>query len=37
MPEEVLVISIGSGPQTIPGMMSENEVTKPTGINGSIY
>ncbi|XP_075895227.1 GTPase-activating protein and VPS9 domain-containing protein 1 isoform X7 [Nelusetta ayraudi] len=26
MPEEVLVISIGSGPQTVPGMMSENEV-----------
>ncbi|XP_061673616.1 GTPase-activating protein and VPS9 domain-containing protein 1 isoform X2 [Syngnathoides biaculeatus] len=26
MPEEVLVISLGNGPQTIPGMMSENEV-----------
>ncbi|XP_051924544.1 GTPase-activating protein and VPS9 domain-containing protein 1 isoform X1 [Hippocampus zosterae] len=26
MPEEVLVISFGNGPQTIPGMMSENEV-----------
>ncbi|XP_038869345.1 GTPase-activating protein and VPS9 domain-containing protein 1-like isoform X1 [Salvelinus namaycush] len=26
MPEEVLVISLGSSPQTIPGMMSENEV-----------
>ncbi|XP_043966746.1 GTPase-activating protein and VPS9 domain-containing protein 1 isoform X1 [Gambusia affinis] len=26
MPEEVLVISFGTGPQTVPGMMSENEV-----------
>ncbi|XP_049619993.1 GTPase-activating protein and VPS9 domain-containing protein 1 isoform X5 [Syngnathus scovelli] len=26
MPEEVLVISFGNGPQTVPGMMSENEV-----------
>ncbi|XP_055742743.1 GTPase-activating protein and VPS9 domain-containing protein 1-like isoform X6 [Salvelinus fontinalis] len=26
MPDEVLVISLGSSPQTIPGMMSENEV-----------
>ncbi|XP_061527371.1 GTPase-activating protein and VPS9 domain-containing protein 1 isoform X3 [Phycodurus eques] len=26
MPEEVLVISLGNGPQTVPGMMSENEV-----------
>lgn len=26
MPEEVLVISLGSGPLTVPGMMSENEV-----------
>uniref|UniRef100_A0A8C5DY84 GTPase-activating protein and VPS9 domain-containing protein 1 n=1 Tax=Gouania willdenowi TaxID=441366 RepID=A0A8C5DY84_GOUWI len=26
LPEEVLVISIGTGPQTVPGMMSENEV-----------
>uniref|UniRef100_A0A6Q2ZAT9 GTPase-activating protein and VPS9 domain-containing protein 1 n=1 Tax=Esox lucius TaxID=8010 RepID=A0A6Q2ZAT9_ESOLU len=26
MPEEVLVISLGTSPQTIPGMMSENEV-----------
>ncbi|XP_035591816.1 GTPase-activating protein and VPS9 domain-containing protein 1-like isoform X6 [Oncorhynchus keta] len=26
LPEEVLVISLGSSPQTIPGMMSENEV-----------
>uniref|UniRef100_A0A7N8XJP1 GTPase-activating protein and VPS9 domain-containing protein 1 n=1 Tax=Mastacembelus armatus TaxID=205130 RepID=A0A7N8XJP1_9TELE len=26
MPEEVLVISLGTGPQTVPGMMSENEV-----------
>lgn len=34
MPEEVLVISIGSGPQTVPGMMSENEVMHATGING---
>uniref|UniRef100_A0AAV2MSA0 Uncharacterized protein n=1 Tax=Knipowitschia caucasica TaxID=637954 RepID=A0AAV2MSA0_KNICA len=25
-PEEVLVISIGAGPQNVPGMMSENEV-----------
>ncbi|KAK7933465.1 hypothetical protein WMY93_004361 [Mugilogobius chulae] len=25
-PEEVLVISIGTGPQNVPGMMSENEV-----------
>lgn len=33
MPEEVLVISIGSGPQTVPGMMSENEVMNATGIN----
>jgi hypothetical protein len=31
MPEEVLVISLGSSPQTIPGMMSENEVTKEPG------
>lgn len=36
MPEEVLVISIGSGPQTVPGMMSENEVMNTTGINGFI-
>lgn len=34
MPEEVLVISIGSGPQTVPGMMSENEVMNTSGING---
>lgn len=26
MPEEVLVISLGNGPQSVPGMMSENEV-----------
>uniref|UniRef100_A0A4W6FNP5 GTPase-activating protein and VPS9 domain-containing protein 1 n=1 Tax=Lates calcarifer TaxID=8187 RepID=A0A4W6FNP5_LATCA len=26
MPEEVLVISLGTGPQNVPGMMSENEV-----------
>ncbi|KAM4616125.1 GTPase-activating protein and VPS9 domain-containing protein 1 isoform 6-T6 [Polymixia lowei] len=26
MPEEVLVISLGNSPQTVPGMMSENEV-----------
>ncbi|NP_001002420.2 GTPase-activating protein and VPS9 domain-containing protein 1 [Danio rerio] len=26
VPEEVLVISLGTSPQTIPGMMSENEV-----------
>lgn len=26
MPEEVLVISLGSSPQSVPGMMSENEV-----------
>ncbi|XP_056447700.1 GTPase-activating protein and VPS9 domain-containing protein 1 isoform X4 [Gadus chalcogrammus] len=26
MPEEVLVISLSTGPQTVPGMMSENEV-----------
>uniref|UniRef100_A0A8C9WZN9 GTPase-activating protein and VPS9 domain-containing protein 1 n=1 Tax=Sander lucioperca TaxID=283035 RepID=A0A8C9WZN9_SANLU len=26
MPEEVLVISLGTGPQSVPGMMSENEV-----------
>uniref|UniRef100_A0A3P9K0U3 GTPase-activating protein and VPS9 domain-containing protein 1 n=1 Tax=Oryzias latipes TaxID=8090 RepID=A0A3P9K0U3_ORYLA len=26
LPEEVLVISLGSGPLTVPGMMSENEV-----------
>ncbi|KAJ8286402.1 hypothetical protein GJAV_G00038870 [Gymnothorax javanicus] len=26
MPEEVLVISLGSPPQTLPGMMSENEI-----------
>uniref|UniRef100_A0A672JKF5 GTPase-activating protein and VPS9 domain-containing protein 1 n=1 Tax=Salarias fasciatus TaxID=181472 RepID=A0A672JKF5_SALFA len=26
MPEEVLVISLATGPQTVPGMMSENEV-----------
>ncbi|XP_077377777.1 GTPase-activating protein and VPS9 domain-containing protein 1 isoform X5 [Festucalex cinctus] len=26
MPEEVLVISFGNGPQTVPGMMSENEI-----------
>ncbi|XP_068594582.1 GTPase-activating protein and VPS9 domain-containing protein 1 [Brachionichthys hirsutus] len=26
MPEEVLVMSLGTGPQTVPGMMSENEV-----------
>ncbi|XP_047237107.1 GTPase-activating protein and VPS9 domain-containing protein 1 isoform X3 [Girardinichthys multiradiatus] len=26
MPEDVLVISLGTGPQTVPGMMSENEV-----------
>ncbi|XP_026042566.1 GTPase-activating protein and VPS9 domain-containing protein 1 isoform X4 [Astatotilapia calliptera] len=26
VPEEVLVISLGTGPQTVPGMMSENEV-----------
>ncbi|XP_064163125.1 GTPase-activating protein and VPS9 domain-containing protein 1-like isoform X1 [Anguilla rostrata] len=26
MPEEVLVISLGSSPQNVPGMMSENEV-----------
>ncbi|XP_072563792.1 GTPase-activating protein and VPS9 domain-containing protein 1 isoform X1 [Paramormyrops kingsleyae] len=26
MPEEVLVISLGTAPQTVPGMMSENEV-----------
>lgn len=26
MPEEVLVVSLGTGPQTVPGMMSENEV-----------
>ncbi|XP_068167537.1 LOW QUALITY PROTEIN: GTPase-activating protein and VPS9 domain-containing protein 1 [Antennarius striatus] len=25
-PEEVLVMSLGTGPQTVPGMMSENEV-----------
>lgn len=25
-PEEVLVISLGTGPQITPGMMSENEV-----------
>uniref|UniRef100_A0A8C6NZB3 GTPase-activating protein and VPS9 domain-containing protein 1 n=1 Tax=Nothobranchius furzeri TaxID=105023 RepID=A0A8C6NZB3_NOTFU len=25
VPEEVLVISLGTGPQTVPGMMSENE------------
>lgn len=25
-PEEVLVISFGTSPQTVPGMMSENEV-----------
>lgn len=25
-PEEVLVISLGTGPQLTPGMMSENEV-----------
>lgn len=31
MPEEVLVISLGSSPQTIPGMMSENEVTNECG------
>lgn len=34
LPEEVLVISIGSGPQTVPGMMSENEVMNASGING---
>lgn len=28
MPEEVLVISLGTGPQTVPGMMSENEVMR---------
>lgn len=27
-PEEVLVISLGTGPQITPGMMSENEVCK---------
>ncbi|XP_063753383.1 GTPase-activating protein and VPS9 domain-containing protein 1 isoform X7 [Eleginops maclovinus] len=26
LPEEVLVISLGNGPQSVPGMMSENEV-----------
>uniref|UniRef100_A0A3P8WPC9 GTPase-activating protein and VPS9 domain-containing protein 1 n=1 Tax=Cynoglossus semilaevis TaxID=244447 RepID=A0A3P8WPC9_CYNSE len=26
MPEEVMVISMGTGPQNVPGMMSENEV-----------
>ncbi|XP_071783941.1 GTPase-activating protein and VPS9 domain-containing protein 1 isoform X3 [Centroberyx gerrardi] len=26
MPEEVLVVALGTGPQTVPGMMSENEV-----------
>ncbi|XP_053727224.1 GTPase-activating protein and VPS9 domain-containing protein 1 isoform X1 [Synchiropus splendidus] len=26
VPEEVLVISLGTGPQSVPGMMSENEV-----------
>lgn len=26
MPEEVLVVSLGTAPQTVPGMMSENEV-----------
>uniref|UniRef100_A0A8B9HQN2 GTPase-activating protein and VPS9 domain-containing protein 1 n=1 Tax=Astyanax mexicanus TaxID=7994 RepID=A0A8B9HQN2_ASTMX len=26
LPEEVLVISLGTSPQTVPGMMSENEV-----------
>lgn len=28
------MISIGSGPQTVPGMMSENEVMNASGING---
>lgn len=37
MPEEVLVLSIGSGPQTVPGMMSENEVTNAAEINGFIW
>lgn len=27
-PEEVLVISLGTGPQITPGMMSENEVSR---------
>ncbi|XP_074494698.1 GTPase-activating protein and VPS9 domain-containing protein 1 isoform X5 [Sebastes fasciatus] len=26
LPEEVLVVSLGTGPQSVPGMMSENEV-----------
>lgn len=26
LPEEVLVISLGVSPQSVPGMMSENEV-----------
>lgn len=29
-PEEVLVISLGTGPQITPGMMSENEVRRRT-------
>lgn len=30
-PEEVLVISLGTGPQITPGMMSENEVLTQRG------
>lgn len=33
-PEEVLVISLGTGPQITPGMMSENEVPRNDDISG---
>uniref|UniRef100_A0A8D0C7L2 GTPase-activating protein and VPS9 domain-containing protein 1 n=1 Tax=Scleropages formosus TaxID=113540 RepID=A0A8D0C7L2_SCLFO len=35
MPEEVLVISLGTAPQTIPGMMSENEVLTMQLVDGA--
>ncbi|XP_061762831.1 GTPase-activating protein and VPS9 domain-containing protein 1 isoform X3 [Nerophis ophidion] len=35
MPEEVLVMSLGNGPQTVPGMMSENEVLNSQMAEGS--
>lgn len=37
VPEEVLVISLGTGPQTVPGMMSENEVMWLDAINSVEY
>lgn len=33
-PEEVLVISLGTGPQITPGMMSENEVCENSHFSG---